>query len=523
MKTGRRARHLLVASASLALLIAAAGCAHGNWGWHNWFDPSRNIRRPEEPAVNLILEQIGPADRTEELVPNATKPRLADLEYSEEDYIIGPTDILRISVLDLFQEGLESLLELQVSHSGYVVLPYNTRVKASGRTAEELIESIKDAYDKANILRKSEANVSVVVVSARQNIFSILGAISRPGTYALPRKDFTLLEALALAGDVSQVNIEWVYVIRPAKTKPTAAAPAAPEPDQELPPLPTLPSATKPTTDLEEQLRELEKFIPGALLDGRRMTPRRAGDERILLSSVGEPAADTEPPASAPQPKAGPKWVYSGGRWIRVERPAESTVAALLAPPPETEAAEKDPFGWKQYDMSGLARIIAVDLIRLKSGDPKMNIKIRDKDIVHIPPLRVGEFYVMGEVLRPGVYNLTARRVTAKQAVAAAGSLGVLSWPNNSILIRRVGRDTEQVIRLPLNDIFAGRENDIYLKPDDVIAVGSHWSAPFLAVWRNAFRMTYGFGFIYDRNYSERDFEIPILAPKPGFRPYVSD
>ncbi|MCK4625092.1 MAG: hypothetical protein KAV00_07275, partial [Phycisphaerae bacterium] len=56
------------------------------------------------------------------------------------------------------------------------------------------------------------------------------------------------------------------------------------------------------------------------------------------------------------------------------------------------------------------------------------------------------------------------------------------------------------------------------LKPNDVIAVGSYWAATPLAVWRNAFRITYGFGFIYDRNYSEYEFEIPLIAPKSDLR-----
>ena len=314
-------------------------------------------------------------------------------------------------------------------------------------------------------------------------------------------------------------------------------APAAPpptEPGRELPPLP---STTKPPTDLEQQLKELEKFIPGASLAPRRIQRRRpGGDERILLSSVSgtSPARAGETAPSDPGKAAVTyKWIYSGGRWIRVAQPATPSVepGPRIQPAPtpparperQVDPAGRDPFGWKQYDMSRLARIIAVDLCRLKSGDPRMNIKIRENDIVHVLPLQIGEYYVMGEVLRPGPYPLTGRRLTAKQAVATAGNLGVLSWPNNSILIRRIGRDQEQVVRLPLNDIFAGRENDILIKPDDVIAVGSHWTAPFLAVWRNAFRMTYGFGFIYDRNYSERDFEIPLIAPKPGLRPFTSD
>ena len=95
---------------------------------------------------------------------------------------------------------------------------------------------------------------------------------------------------------------------------------------------------------------------------------------------------------------------------------------------------------------------------------------------------------------------------------------GPLGWPNNSVLIRRIGNDQELRVPLLLDDIFAGREPDIFLKPNDEILVGSHIAAPFLAVWRNAFRMTYGFGFIYDRNYSEYEFEIPLVAPKSDLR-----
>ena len=197
---------------------------------------------------------------------------------------------------------------------------------------------------------------------------------------------------------------------------------------------------------------------------------------------------------------------------------APAKVPTSPAKLPTGPEAQKDPYGWMKYEMADAARIIAINVDRLKAGDPAVNIVIRPNDIVNVPPLKVGEFYVMGEVLRPGVYGLTGRKVTVKMAVAAAGNLGPLSWPNNSVLIRRVGRDQEQIVPLKLNDIMAGKEPDIFLKPNDVVAVGTYWAAPFMAVWRNAFRMTYGFGFIYDRNYSEREFEIPLLWPRSGYR-----
>ena len=106
-----------------------------------------------------------------------------------------------------------------------------------------------------------------------------------------------------------------------------------------------------------------------------------------------------------------------------------------------------------------------------------------------------------GEVIRPGVYSLTGRLITVKMAVAAAGNLTPLSWPENSILIRRVGHNQEQVIPLNIEAIFKGEASDLFLKPDDLLAVGTDWRTPFLAVLRNAFRLSYGFGFVYDRNF----------------------
>jgi hypothetical protein len=60
-------------------------------------------------------------------------------------------------------------------------------------------------------------------------------------------------------------------------------------------------------------------------------------------------------------------------------------------------------------------------------------------------------------------------------------------------------------VRVDLERIHAGLEPDIYLKPNDLVRVGTNAGAPFLAAVRNAFRITYGFGFLYDRNYGQDD------------------
>ena len=57
-------------------------------------------------------------------------------------------------------------------------------------------------------------------------------------------------------------------------------------------------------------------------------------------------------------------------------------------------------------------------------------------------------------------------------------------------------------VRVNLPKIFAGEQPDIYLRPYDTVTVGTNALTPFLAAIRNSFRFTYGFGFIYDQNFS---------------------
>ncbi len=84
-----------------------------------------------------------------------------------------------------------------------------------------------------------------------------------------------------------------------------------------------------------------------------------------------------------------------------------------------------------------------------------------------------GEFYVMGEVTRPGVYSLAGRRVTITMALAAAGNMSPTAWPEHSELLRRVGENQEQIIPIDIEKIYRGEETDIVLKAGDVIVVGT--------------------------------------------------
>jgi len=142
------------------------------------------------------------------------------------------------------------------------------------------------------------------------------------------------------------------------------------------------------------------------------------------------------------------------------------------------------------------------------AGDPKYNIVIREGDAIYVPADIVGEFYVMGNVNRVGAFVMSGRPLTLKMAIATAGGLGGLAWPKHCEVTRRIGRNKEETVMVDLDKIARGEQPDFFIKPHDLINVGTHPSTYYRAILRSAFRANYGFGFVYDRNFAYRDYAV---------------
>ena len=121
----------------------------------------------------------------------------------------------------------------------------------------------------------------------------------------------------------------------------------------------------------------------------------------------------------------------------------------------------------------------------LRRGEPRYNIVIRPGDTIRLYSGDIGFYYVMGHVRQPGTFQFRGgSSITLKSAIAAAGGLDALAWPDRVTVYRRVsGR--EQMIQVNLDRIFAGLDSDFFLKRDDIINVGTHPAAPFLLEFRN--------------------------------------
>ncbi|MBL7185669.1 MAG: polysaccharide biosynthesis/export family protein [Phycisphaerae bacterium] len=201
------------------------------------------------------------------------------------------------------------------------------------------------------------------------------------------------------------------------------------------------------------------------------------------------------------------EWVFRNGKWVPIQVGAVKPTGPVIRVQPDQQLGaapgEKLPAAAAEQ---AATRLIRIPADKLSIGDPRYNIVIKPGDSIFVPVDIIGEFYVTGNVNQTGAVLLTGRPMTLKQAIAAAGGLGPLAWPKRCEIVRRIGRAEEEIVRVDLDKIASGEQPDFFIKPHDLINVGTHATARWRAVLRNAFRATYGFGFVYDRNFANKDF-----------------
>jgi polysaccharide export outer membrane protein len=120
--------------------------------------------------------------------------------------VIGKEDILSVQV---WREPELSRV-VAVRPDGGISLPLVGEVTAAGKTPLELQKKLTELL--GNYMKSPE--VSVMVQDTRSQRFSIIGQVTRPGTYPLS-KPITVLDALALAGGFRDfAKTEKMFVLR---------------------------------------------------------------------------------------------------------------------------------------------------------------------------------------------------------------------------------------------------------------------------------------------------------------------
>jgi polysaccharide export outer membrane protein len=114
---------------------------------------------------------------------------------AKEEYVIGPEDVLEISVYD--HEEMTSTV--RVGGNGVITLPLLDAVEVGGLTVSQATKKITDLLSGDYIV---DPKVNIFVVTFRGQKVVILGQVENPGLYEI-RAETTLLELISLAGGLN--------------------------------------------------------------------------------------------------------------------------------------------------------------------------------------------------------------------------------------------------------------------------------------------------------------------------------
>jgi polysaccharide export outer membrane protein len=184
--------------------------------------------------------------------------RLATYGVSNE--LIDRGDVLEVTIETGYAKDREtpSTYPVRVADDGAANVPLVGRVPLAGLELDSAEQAIKAAAVERGLFRNPA--VTVVMKKQRVNKITVLGAVSKPGTYELPRGNSNLLQALVQAGGLSKEAGTDVEIRRPAlrSDSTTPAGPAPPRvadgPQTELTSYTQPPPLTRPASSLKVNL-----------------------------------------------------------------------------------------------------------------------------------------------------------------------------------------------------------------------------------------------------------------------------
>jgi len=510
---------------AVLVLLLNVGCV-SPW-WNAFLDPTElgNFR---ENRVNEILRVTSFRDKPYGIT-EAVDPTPDDLIPVNELYKIGPSDILSISIFEFITPNFESEYIQTVDALGDIRLPQLGTIRAGGMSARDLEDKIKKLSIDAGIFPPDRDPIVTVTVSdPRQRMYQISGVIAQPASYRILRPDYYLNQAILQAGGLDQ-TVKTIYVFRKQKKQETAVEEDATRPDdaktgndqqQRVPPV------------MPQTMSEIAA-APGASTGEPKANPRpttrpaKSGEPALSADQVqkdliqaiapgnSKPSPANEQDVSKQEttsaPETLPPFIFVEDRFVETTKPAPAVKETPEATLPPKEKAQRTPVDWEELVADqGQQRIIKIPAEKLRKGDNNYNIVIRSGDEIKLETGPYGVFYITGHILLPGftrqhTFEFGGEDMTLRQAIASVGGLDPLAWPTRCEITRQLGDDREETTQWNLERIGAGLDPDVYLKPGDLVNIGTHPIAPLLAAIRNGIRTSYGFSFSYDRNFADID------------------
>ncbi len=125
----------------------------------------------------------------------------------------------------------------------------------------------------------------------------------------------------------------------------------------------------------------------------------------------------------------------------------------------------------RQYK-NGKSASLKIDLDELMmNGKAELNIPLNAGDIVNIPVERTSDVYVFGQVNNPGYIKVkSSSQMTILKVIAQAGGFTDRARSGNVLITRRVN-DKEIKLKVNVNKILRGKQEDFVIQANDIVFV----------------------------------------------------
>jgi polysaccharide export outer membrane protein len=108
---------------------------------------------------------------------------------------------------------------------------------------------------------------------------------------------------------------------------------------------------------------------------------------------------------------------------------------------------------------------------RMKAGDPESNVGLEDDDTIFVPKGKGNTFFVLGEVRKPGSYQLEGE-TSILEGITIAGGFTDKAAPGRTRILRN-SPSGQEILYVDMNDVMkrGHREKAVMLRENDVVVV----------------------------------------------------
>lgn len=222
---------LALASVALGVALTLGGCTPKNVTYFQDLDETVVLAQQQQQSIRLE-----PGNKVS-IVVHSKDPQLASLFNLPiiTSRAGGASNVTGQGVTARNYNNTDGMSHYTISPDGTIDFPVLGTLHVAGMTRSELVGFIKGELVGRNLIKDP-----TVVVEFLNTGLSILGEVRQPGRYDLNRDNISIVEALALAGDLSiqgqRTNIKVIrempdgkmktYVVDLTKGKETIESPA---------------------------------------------------------------------------------------------------------------------------------------------------------------------------------------------------------------------------------------------------------------------------------------------------------